>query len=184
MTSDEQADRRQVVRGREPVVAWVGCGRPEGAAYASPMSDPRDLGPLGRVKAYQIASELRRSAWDDSTLMLHDPRLQDVARQLVRAVGSISANISEGYSRQARAERIRFYEYALGSAYEASEWYESAERVLEADVLGDRFASLLSLKRLLLTMIRNERAAKSAHVATPSSADNNPRTKRPGRGNT
>ncbi len=104
--------------------------------------------------------------------MLGDARLHDVARQMIRAVGSVAANISEGYSRRSRAERIRFYEYALGSAYEASEWYESAERVLEAVALRDRFANLRSLKRLLLAMIQNERAAKASNTAMPSSADN------------
>jgi four helix bundle protein len=136
------------------------------------MSNSHELGALSRVKAYQIACDLRRSAWDDSTVMLGDARLHDVARQMIRAVGSVAANISEGYSRRSRAERIRFYEYALGSAYEASEWYESAERVLEAVALRDRFANLRSLKRLLLAMIQNERAAKASNTAMPSSADN------------
>src|ERR1035437_10479927 len=45
--------------------------------------------------------------------------------QLTRAVGSISANIAEGYSRASVADRLRFYEYALGSTREAIAWYDT-----------------------------------------------------------
>ncbi len=38
-------------------------------------------------------------------------------------VGSIRANIAEGYSRGTGKDRARFYEYALGSARESRDWY-------------------------------------------------------------
>ena len=136
------------------------------------MGRIEELGALGKVQAYVIARRLRTAAWHDSTLLLHDPRLVKVAGQLVEAVASIAAAISEGYGRRSRAERIRFYEYALGSTNESRDWYETAEPILAPDDVKSRLSELLSVRRLLLTMIRNERAAKAANVSIPSSADN------------
>ncbi|HEX2779591.1 MAG TPA: four helix bundle protein [Gemmatimonadaceae bacterium] len=129
-------------------------------------------GALGRVQAYTIARRLGTLAWSDSEAMIRDARLGEVASQLVRAVGSIAANVAEGYARRSRPDRIRFYEYALGSAAEALSWYETARPSLAAEVFEAREKDLVSLRRLLLVMIRNERIAKASHVPVPSSADN------------
>ena len=86
--------------------------------------------------------------------------LAQVGPQLVRAAGSIAANTAEGYARRSPRERIRFYEYALGSSEEAVSWYTVGRRVLSERDLEERFARLTSIRRLLLVMIRNERAGK------------------------
>ena len=76
--------------------------------------------------------------------------------QLTRAVGSISANIAEGYSRSSIADRTRFYGYALGSTREAIAWYDSLKIEL-GDRVEDRLAILIQIRRLLLTTLRNAR---------------------------
>lgn len=76
--------------------------------------------------------------------------------QLTRAVGSISANIAEGYSRASVADRLRFYEYALGSTREAIAWYDTLQIEL-GDTLTVRQAILVQIRRLLLTTLRNSR---------------------------
>ncbi len=58
-------------------------------------------------------------AWYDVCRLAQDKRTIEVADQLFRAVGSVHANISEGYSRQSGKDQARFYEYALGSDREA-----------------------------------------------------------------
>lgn len=85
--------------------------------------------------------------------MRTNPFLAQVAGQLVRAVGSIAANIAEGYSRGSAPERRKFLEYALGSARESVVWYEAAG-VADAN---SRIERLTSIRRLLLTMIRTAR---------------------------
>ena len=45
--------------------------------------------------------------------------------QLTRALGSIPANIAEGYSRSTPVDRSRFYGYALGSTREAIAWNDT-----------------------------------------------------------
>ena len=124
------------------------------------------------MQAYTIARRLAGEAWGDTQGMIGDPRLTEVAAQLVRAIGSVGAQIAEGYSRRSRADRIRFYEYALGSTEEAITWYETARPVLDASVLEARLAGLVSIRRLLLVMIGNERAGRRAGASAPSAADN------------
>ena len=125
-------------------------------------------GAVGSVQAYQIARRIADLSWDDTDMMLRDPRLRDVSPQLYRAISSIVANIAEGYARRSRADRIRYYEYALGSVQESIAWYESAHRVLTRETLDSRQGDLVSIRRLLLTMIRTERGAKSRTTPLPS----------------
>ena len=78
---------------------------------------------LESVAAYRLAVEASEEGWDDATIMKAEPLLADAAPQLVRAIGSIAANIAEGYARRSARDRIRYYEYALGSVEESSTWY-------------------------------------------------------------
>jgi four helix bundle protein len=112
---------------------------------------------LDRVAAHTLAVEAGARAWDDAVVMKAEPLLADIAPQLVRAVGSIAANIAEGYARRSPRDRTRFYEYALGSVEETEAWYRNARHTLTAPSLDDRHARLTSIRRLLLVMIRNER---------------------------
>lgn len=130
------------------------------------------FGVLAKVQAYTIARRLGELAWGDTDAMAADPRLAAVATQLVRAVGSIAAQIAEGYARRSRADRIRYFEYALGSTDEAISWYHTAIPRLDASLIAARVESLVSIRRLLLVMIRNERTARSSSRSAPSSADN------------
>ena len=79
------------------------------------------------------------------------------SNQLCRALGSISANIAEGYSRGSGRDRSRFYEYALGSARESRDWYYKARHVLGQPVVDHRLDLLSQIIRLLLVMIPDQR---------------------------
>ena len=72
-------------------------------------------------------------------------------------MGSVSANIAEGYSRSGGKDRAHFYEYALGSAREARDWYYKARHVLSEEVATQRIHLLTQVIRLLLTMIPDQR---------------------------
>ena len=114
----------------------------------TPGSDP-----LERVTAYQLAVEMVDEVRGDVNAMRGDATLKEVASQLLRAAGSVSANIAEGYARSSARDRRKFYEYALGSAREVEAWYRTSGRAPSASLS----AHLLSIRRLLLTMIRNAR---------------------------
>ena len=77
---------------------------------------------------------------------------------MYRALGSISANLSEGYSRGSGKDRARFYEYALGSARESRDWYYKGRHVLGQAVTDHRIKLASEIIRLLLTMVPQQRA--------------------------
>jgi len=78
---------------------------------------------------------------------------------LYRALGSISANIAEGYSRGTGRDRARFYEYALGSARESRDWVYKGRHVMGETVASHRIGLLTEIIRLLLTMVPQQRGS-------------------------
>lgn len=65
--------------------------------------------PLWKLKAYRLAIGLIDVARENATRISRVRLFEPEARQLYRAVGSIAANISEGYSRSGGADRARFF---------------------------------------------------------------------------
>ena len=113
--------------------------------------------PIWKVRAYQIAAFIAAEASADAARIEQRPSYAQVAPQLVRAVGSIGANVAEGYSRRSHRDRIRYYEYALGSAREATSWYSLIAPTLNAGDLEHRLTCLARVAQLLLKTIHNER---------------------------
>ena len=74
---------------------------------------------LWKVEVYRLGLLLSDLAWYDTTKLMRDKRTLDLAGQLYEAIGSVSANVAEGYSRGSNKDRARFYEYSLGSARES-----------------------------------------------------------------
>ena len=111
---------------------------------------------LWRMTVYRLALFLSDLCWDDVTVLHRDGRTRRIADQLYRAVGSISANIAEGYSRGSGKDRARFYEYSLGSAREARDWYYQARHKLGDDLATERIDLLADICRQLLGTLRNQ----------------------------
>lgn len=110
-----------------------------------------------RVKAYRLALFAADIAWTDLGPLMADRRTLELSDQLYRAVGSVSANVVEGFSKSSRRDRARFYEYALGSAREARDWYYKGRHVLRPEVVTHRLQLISEIVRLLLTMIPEQR---------------------------
>ncbi|MDX1672600.1 MAG: four helix bundle protein [Balneolaceae bacterium] len=111
---------------------------------------------LWNVKAYRISLYLSELCFND-TLLLQKQHRYSMANQLYRAVGSISANIAEGYSRGYARDKARFYEYALGSARESKDWYFKSRHILSYKKLNRRMELLTDIIKLLITMINDKR---------------------------
>jgi four helix bundle protein len=77
---------------------------------------------LWKVEVYRLSLFASAIGWVDVTKLVQDYRTRSVADQLYRSLGSISANIAEGYSRGTSKDRAHFYEYSLGSARESRDW--------------------------------------------------------------
>jgi four helix bundle protein len=127
------------------------------ATWQTSVPDSITNDSLWKMAAYRLALFLSDVAWPDVTKLTGDSRTRSLADQLFRAVGSISANLAEGYSRGTGRDRARFYEYSLGSARETRDWYFKARHVLGAIVTEHRLNFLAEIIRLLLTMVPQQR---------------------------
>ena len=122
---------------------------------------------LWKIEAYRLALFVGDIGWYDVTKLMQDKRTLALSDQLYRALGSISANVAEGYSRGSNKDRTRLYEYSLGSARESRDWYHKGRHVLGETVVSHRLGLLTQIIRLLLTMIPEERGY-SLHESMPS----------------
>jgi len=125
---------------------------------------------LWRTEVYRLSLFSTDLAWHDVSKLIRDKRTISVADQLNRAVGSISANIAEGYSRQSGKDQARFYEYALGSARESRNWYYQGRHILTEIVATHRMQLMTQIIRLLLCIVPSERGYKMEEESTHYSA--------------
>ena len=109
------------------------------------------------MEAYRLGLFIADVGWHDVTKLMRDKRTLDSSDQLYRALGSISANLAEGYSRGTGKDRARFHKYALGSARESRDWYYKGRHVVGEAVTRHRLSLLTQIIRLLLTMIPQQR---------------------------
>ncbi|NPA90058.1 MAG: four helix bundle protein [Chloroflexi bacterium] len=114
---------------------------------------------LWRVRAYRLSLYMADAVREDVDVLSKRPLLRGLVHQLYRAVNSIGANIAEGYSHVSGRERAKFYEYALGSAREARDWYYKSRHDLSKETVQARMAILDEIIRLLIVMVSQQRSA-------------------------
>jgi four helix bundle protein len=112
---------------------------------------------LWKMTAYRLGLFLSDLAWSDVTKLTQDRRTLSIADQLFRAVGNISSNLSEGYSRRTGKDRARFYEYTIGSTRESRDWYYKGRHVVGLPVAEHRMELCTEIIRLTITMAARER---------------------------
>ena len=118
--------------------------------------------PLWHMEVYRIAFFIGDIAWSDVCKLSQDLRMLKLSDQLFSAAGSVGANIAEGYSKASKKDQARFYEYSLGSAREARDWYFKARHVPGNEVSLHRMRLLVSVIHTLLKLIPEFRAKKIA----------------------
>lgn len=112
--------------------------------------------PLWGLLSYRVARfvlDLAQSDGRDLEHSSHDHRVD----QLLGAVGSVSANLAEGYSRLTRPDRARFFGYALGSARESVTWYASLRHVLGEETANERIELISRARRLVYGALKAAR---------------------------
>jgi len=122
--------------------------------------------PLWNMQVYRQALFVVDIGWKDVTRLLQDKRTISLSDQLYRALGSIGANVSEGYSYGTKPNRARMYEYSLGSARESRTWYFDGRHVLGDEVAEHRMNLLARIIQQLLVIVPQERgkAMKEPHA--------------------
>jgi four helix bundle protein len=103
---------------------------------------------------YRKALYAYELAWQDCDALQSDGRGKAIAQQLIRCVGSISANLEEGHGRGYGKQRDWFFRVATGSARESKGWYWRAKPLLTPDTIDARLALLDEVIALIVTELR------------------------------
>src|ERR1043165_8910069 len=118
---------------------------------------------------YKLSLELWDEFWKDSEILLRDVRGKEIVKQLTRSVGSISANIEEGYGRGFGKEYPQFLRIARGSARETKGWYKKSNRLLTVEVIANRIAKLDLIIAMLVKSIQTLEEKNRSAALRPSS---------------
>jgi four helix bundle protein len=120
--------------------------------------------PLWDSAYYRFALYLYDLAWLDCEILYKDYRGREIVGQLIRSVGSISANVEEAYGRGVgTADYIRVLRIALGEGRETQGWYFRARHLVPADLMEKRIDLIQQIIALLVTTISRHRQ-KLAHT--------------------
>ncbi len=76
---------------------------------------------LEDLNVYQLSMEIGEKIWN-ITLKWDYFSIDTIGKQLVKAVDSIAANLSEGFGRYHYKDRKNFCYYARGSLFETKTW--------------------------------------------------------------
>ena len=106
-----------------------------------------------RLQVWRLARELGTDVFRE-TAKISRPELRLITAQLRRSALSISSNIAEGCGKNSRAETLRYFEIAAGSAAETEHHLIVAKDIkvlseARADVLLTR---IRSIRRMLYSL--------------------------------
>jgi four helix bundle protein len=91
---------------------------------------------------YQLAGRLFDEFWHDSELLEKDFRGRELAKQQVRSLDSICANIEEGFGRGFGKELPQHLKIARGEARESQGRYKRCWQLLDGEIISNRIATL------------------------------------------
>jgi four helix bundle protein len=109
------------------------------------------------MDAYRAAVFLIHLARTDACELRARGMSRSLTDQLLEAAASVSGNLSEGYSRSTRADRLRFLSYALGSGRECQSWYFAEADDLASETVENRLQLLARIRSLVLGLTRSAR---------------------------
>ena len=113
--------------------------------------------PIWEFFGYRKALFLYDLTWQDCDKLMKDTRGKAIAQQLIRSVGSVSANFTEGHGRGYGKKRDWFFKVALGSARESKDWYWKSHHLLSPNVLEHRLALVDEIIALTVTELPYQR---------------------------
>ena len=113
--------------------------------------------PLWNFQVYPRALFAYDLAWEDCEYLLKDVRGKKIAEQLIRSVGSISANIEEGYGRGYGKDYSYHLRIAIAEARESRGWYWKGHTLLPALVLDYRMKLLSEIIAMIAPNLERQR---------------------------
>lgn len=91
---------------------------------------------------YQLAEQLFDDFWRDAEVLEKDFRGRELARQQVRSLDSVCANIEEGFGRGFGKELPQHLKIARGEARESLGRYKRCHFLLPHETINQRVAAL------------------------------------------
>lgn len=109
---------------------------------------------LNDIEAFRISFHLSNYVWD-TVLNWSNFSQRTVGEQFVKAVDSISANITEGFGRYGKKDKIKFYRYSQGSLSESLNWNEKSKirKLLSIKEYQHIFGELQKLPKAINSLI-------------------------------
>ena len=109
------------------------------------VKDYRDL------KVWQKAEEVFRMVCEDIKKFPQNRVAWTISDQLIRSVGSIGANIAEGFNRKTKKDIIHFFIITRSSAAESEVWSIRAEsqKLISNDRLEIYLEKLLAIRKMI-----------------------------------
>src|SRR5580692_9120800 len=91
---------------------------------------------------YRLARQSFEDFWNDSEVLFKDFRGRELAKQQVRSLDSICANMEEGFGRGFGKELPQHLKISRGEARESRGRYLRCKHLLPADLIQHRVATL------------------------------------------
>jgi four helix bundle protein len=91
---------------------------------------------------YQLSRQIFDDFWKDSEILQKDFRGRELARQQVRSLDSVCANMEDGFGRGFGKELPQHLKISRGEARESRGRYERCRHLLPADAIERRTAAL------------------------------------------
>jgi len=82
---------------------------------------------LEDLEVYQISLDISDTIWN-LVIRWDNFSRKNIGGQLLRAIDSVGANISEGYGRGSKIDNARFVKMARGSLFETKHWLTISHR--------------------------------------------------------
>lgn len=111
---------------------------------------------LEDLKVYNKAMELGESVWSIVDAWNYFQK-GTIGKQLVKAVDSIVANLSEGYGRYHFKENKNFRYYSRGSLYETKTWLVKAHNInlVQSDEFKKLIVDIETISKMLNSYIKS-----------------------------
>ncbi|MBN2175450.1 MAG: four helix bundle protein [Bacteroidales bacterium] len=111
---------------------------------------------LNEFKVYKMAMDIGEEVWN---IVIHwDYFAKDtIGKQLVRAIDSVAANLSEGFGRYHYREAKHFSYYSRGSLYESNTWITKAcnRKLIDKDKYEHFSSSIEIIGKMLNKYIKS-----------------------------
>ena len=108
------------------------------------------------LKVWQKADTLFFEICDEIKSWPYNTITQELTKQLFRAAGSVSANITEGYGRGTKKEFKHFLHIARGSAVEIDNWLSKAHglKLISPEKYADYEGKINEIVKMLNSFMR------------------------------